>query len=119
MSHFVNYQMNVTNEKSLIKALQDLDYTIERDTQINGYRGQKQSVHIAAKIGKQRHIGFNRVDGKYESVADWMYIPGGERERIQQHYAKHEAIDVLADARYTLVSNTMEDGTVVLVGQRS
>lgn len=119
MSHFVNYQMQLKDEKNLIKALQDLKYDVSRNTEINGYAGQKRKVEIAAKIGKKQHIGFNQEEGNYAAVADWMYIPGGERERIQQHYSKHEVMDALAKSRFTLKSVTEENGEIVLVGQRA
>lgn len=119
MSHFVNYNMNLTEEKSLISALKDLDYTISKNDHIAGWNQQSRRVEIAAKIGSKQHIGFNRNEGNFEAVADWMYIPSGERERIQQSYSKHEVIDALKKSRYSLSSVEEVDGEIVIVGVRS
>lgn len=119
MSHFVNYKMELKEEKSLISALEDLDYAISRNDHIAGWGSQSRRVEIAAKIGNKQHIGFNRDGDNYEAVADWMYIPDGERERIQQHYSKHEVIDALRKSRFSLKSVENVDGELVLVGQRA
>lgn len=119
MSHFVNYQMELKEEKSLIAALEDLDYAISRNTHIAGWGNKSRRVELAAKIGNKQHIGFNRVGDNYEAVADWMYIPAGERERIQQNYSKHEVIDALRKSRFSVKSVENVDGEIVLVGQRA
>lgn len=118
MSHFVNYQMNLKNEKSLISAMEDLSYIVGKDQTINGWNGRTQRVEIAAKQGSKQHIGFNMQDGSYQAVADWMYIPSGERERIQQHYSKHEVMESLGESRFSVASVTEENGEIIIIGQR-
>lgn len=121
MSHFVNYQMEIKEEKTLIQALEDLSYNVTFNDMINGYGDDKRRVDIAAKYpGKSKqHLGFNHDGEKFEVVADWMYIPSGEKERIQQHYNKYEVMDALKKARFTLKDVKEVDGELVLVGQRN
>lgn len=119
MSHFVNYQMQLKEEKSLISALKDLEYAVGKDAEINGWGRQKRRVDIAAKKGDKQHIGFNRQGDSFDAVADWMYIPKGERERIQQQYSKHEVLDALKKSRFSVKSVEEKDGNIVLVGVRN
>lgn len=119
MSHFVNYEVNITEEKSLIKALEDLEYAVSRNDQLQGWGKRTMEVDIAAKKEGKHQIGFVRSETGYDVVADWMYIPGGEKERIQQHYNKHEVMDAFNKARYSLKSVEEIDGELVLIGARN
>ncbi|MGF0347683.1 DUF1257 domain-containing protein [Rhodococcus sp. IEGM1300] len=121
MSHFVNYQMQIKEEKTLIQALEDLTYKVTFNDQIDGYGQDKLRVQIAAKHPQKakQQLGFNHDGEKFDVVADWMYIPSDEKGRIQQHYNKYEVMDALKKARFTLKDVKEVDGELVLVGQRN
>jgi len=130
MSHFSRIRTTFRHREALIQCMQDLGYTVETDTTINGYHGMH-NVDIAVKRAGGYGLGFvKNPDGTYDLVADWYGVAGkGERkiaeelkqqaEAIQKKYAKKIVLEQAAADGFALVSETEEqDGTVRIVVRR-
>lgn len=130
MSHFSRIRTTFRHRDALIQCMQELGYTVEADTTIQGYHG-RHNVDIAVKKSRGYALGFLKSpDGTYDLVADWWGVSGkGEQkiakelkhqaEAIQREYAKKMVLEQAAADGFDLVSQTEEsDGTVRIVVRR-
>jgi hypothetical protein len=58
MSHFTKIRTKITDRKSLIEALQNLNYNVEENVSIIGYQGAHQLGDVVVKTSGGYDIGF-------------------------------------------------------------
>lgn len=130
MSHFSRIRTTFRHREALIQCMQELGYTVETDTTIQGYHGLH-NVDIAVRRSGRYGLGFvKNPEGTYDMVADWWGVAGkGEKkiaedlkqqaETIQKEYARKMVLEQAVADGFELVSETAEtDGTVRIVVRR-
>ena len=116
MSHFTRVRTRMVERESLIRALEDLDYTCEEGKLwIRGFGGQRTRVEIKVPSGSRGYdIGLLKKDDAYEVVADWWGIKGVTQKRflreLTQRYAYHAARAKLEEQGFALVSEEKQVG---------
>ena len=107
MSHFSTIKTQLKEAEPLIKALNNLGYTINQDEKfVKGYRGKFTAVDISMDLPGDTKVGFkwDNNSNAYELVADldlWKFEIPVERfiSKVTQMYAYE-----------TIISKTKEDG---------
>lgn len=130
MSHFSRIRTTFRHREALVQCMQDLGYSVEADTTIQGYHGLH-NVDIAARDALGYALGFvQNADGVYDLVADWWGVHGKNEQKIvdelktlasviQQEYAKKIVLEQAKKDGFELVSEKNEvDGTIRLVVRR-
>ena len=111
MSHFSTIKTQLKEAKPLIKALNNLGYTINQEEKfVKGYRGKFTAVDISMNLPGDTQVGFKWDNGSnaYELVTDldlWKFEIPVERfiSKVTQMYAYQ-----------TIISKTQEDGYQIL-----
>lgn len=124
MSHFSRIKVEIKNGETLHQVLQELGYSVECNTQVRGYRGDKTEAAYVIHRSNGYDLGFRRSDGddRYELVADFWGARINQQEflnAILQKYA-HKTLmaSVQAQGFDVETQETLEDGTVrVVVGK--
>ena len=125
MSHFTQIKTRIVEKEALLSALRDLGYNPEvGNVEVRGYKGIRTpgEIMIATK-SRDYDIGFRKVDGLYEVVADWFGLPDIDRrqflDQLSQRYAYHAARAKLEDQGFVLASEEVQpDGRIHLVLRR-
>ena len=107
MSHFSTIKTQIKEAEPLIKALDNLGFTINQEEKfIKGYRGKFTAVDISINIPGDTKVGFkwDHNSNTYELVTDldlWKFEIPVERfsSKVTQMYAYQ-----------TIISKTKEDG---------
>ena len=125
MSHFTQIKTRIVEKEALLSALRDLGYNPEEgNVEVRGYKGIRTPVEIKiATQSRDYDIGFRKVDGLYEIVADWFGLPDIDRrqflDQLSQRYAYHAARAKLEDQGFVLASEEVQpDGRIHLVLRR-
>lgn len=125
MSHFTQIKTRMVEKEPLLSALRDLGFEPEEgNLEARGYLGNRTPVEIRVPTKNRDYdIGFRKVDGVYECVADWFGLPDIDRrqflDRLAQRYAYHAAKIKLEEQGFVLVSEDVNsDGRIHLVLRR-
>lgn len=125
MSHFTTLKTSLVEREYLVQALRDLGYQPETGAvEVRGYGGNRTRVEI--KIGTSNpgyDIGFRKVGGTYEMVADWWGIRDVSQDAflrlLSQRYAYHATRAKLQEQGFDLVREEVrQDGQIHLVARR-
>ena len=111
MSHFSTIKTQIKESEPLIKALDNLGFTINQEEKfIKGYRGKYTAVDISINIPGDTKVGFkwDHNSNTYELVTDldlWKFEIPVERfiSKVTQMYAYQ-----------TIISKTKEDGYQIM-----
>lgn len=123
MSHITRIRTKIVEEKYLIQALIDLGYNpqVGKHT-IRGFQGQKAEVDIRVSQLLSYDIGFRKVDGAYEIVADWYGVRKISQKKfsdqLSQRYAYLVSKAKFEEQGFTLVEETQENGQIRLLLRR-
>lgn len=123
MSHISRLKTKFVEKRYLLEALRDLGYEPEEgDLEIHSVRGKRTAVEIRIQPPLSYPIGFRKVKGAYEIVADWFGVMGVRprefKQQLAQRYAYHAARDQLEAQGFTLVEETNEAGQIHLLLRR-
>ena len=125
MSHFTKVATKINDLVALKKALDQLGWKYQENTEgvvVRGYRGQTMKAEIAIDMGKY-DIGVVKTEaGTYELVADWWGVEttNGLKEEevakeINSKYAYQRVVAAVEAEGYTIDQNAVaSDGTVKL-----
>ncbi len=124
MSHFSTIKTQLIEAEPLIKALNNLGYTINQEEKfVKGYRGKFTPVDISMNLSGDTKVGFkwNKNSNSYELVTDldlWKFEIPVERfiSKITQMYAYQTIISKTKEEGYQVVEETNKnDGSIELV----
>lgn len=112
MSHFAVYECNVSNLEYIKKSLEDMGLSYKLDTIITDYYGQKRKAVLGVvKEGRLLPLGWVQGKESLELQADWFKVPYSQREftnRIAQHHAKYQVMDVCAENRWDVDPDSIQ-----------
>lgn len=122
MSHFTTIKIQIKNGDILAETLRELGHTIEQNTQVRGYMGNKTQAEYVIRQSNGYDLGFRRNGETYEIVADFWGAKINQQEfvnSISQRYAHKTLMQSVAEQGFNVeAEETLEDGTVrVLVGR--
>ncbi len=124
MSHFTTIKVQIKQGDVLESVLQELNYEVEVNAMVRGYRGDKTLAEYVIRRSNGYDIGFRKKDGDehYEIVADFWEARINQKQfvnQIQQKYAHKMLLNTVAQEGYSIeAEEVMEDGTVkVVVGR--
>ena len=124
MSHFSTIKTQLKEVKPLIKALDQLGYVINQETNfVKGYRGQFTEVDISMDLPGETKVGFkwDINSNSYELVTDldlWKFDLPVERfiSKVTQMYAYHTILSKTEEDGYQIVEQkNKNDGSIELV----
>ena len=124
MSHFSTIKTQLKEAEPLVKALNNLGYTINQDEKfVKGYRGKFTAVDISMNLPGETQVGFkwNINSNAYELVTDldlWNFEIPVERfiSKVTQMYAYHTIISKTNEDGYQIVEQkNKNDGSIELV----
>ena len=124
MSHFSTIKTQLIEAEPLIKALNNLGYTINQEEKfVKGYRGKFTPVDISISLSGNTKVGFkwNNNSNSYELVTDldlWKFELPVERfiSKITQMYAYETIISKTKKDGYQIVEQkNQNDGSIELV----
>ena len=124
MSHFSTIKTQLREAIPLIKALNQLGYTIEQEKKfVKGYKGQFTAVDISMNLPNNTKVGFkwDTNSNAFELVTDldlWKFDLPVERflSKITQMYAYQTIISKTEEEGYQLVEQKdKNDGSIELV----
>ena len=124
MSHFSTIKTQLKDSEPLIKALNNLGYTINQEEKfIKGYKGKFTSVDISMNLPGDTRVGFkwDKNSNAYELVTDldlWKFNLPVERfiSKITQMYAYETIISKTKEDGYQIVEQkNQNDGSIELV----
>ena len=127
MSHFSTVKTELRQLEPLVKALEDLGYSLDQgERPVRGYRGQTVTADLAIAVQEGGDIGFrwNSTSKSYELVTDldlWKQQIPVERflSKLTQRYALNTVLAATAKEGFQVAeqANT-EDGSIELVVTR-
>ncbi len=124
MSHFSTIKTQLKDADPLIKALNNLGYTInQEDKFVKGYKGKFTSVDISMNLPGDTKVGFkwDNNSNAYELVTDldlWKFELPVERfiSKVTQMYAYQTIISKTKEDGYQIVEEkNINDGSIELV----
>ena len=124
MSHFSTIKTQIKEAEPLIKALDNLGFTINQEEKfVKGYRGKFTAVDISINIPGDTKVGFkwDHNSKTYELVTDldlWKFEIPVERfiSKVTQMYAYQTIISKTKDDGYQIVEEkNTNDGSIELV----
>ena len=124
MSHFSTIKTKLKDAEPLIKALNNLGYTINQEEKfIKGYQGRFTAVDISLNLSGKTKVGFkwDNNSNSYELVTDldlWKFELPVERfiSKVTQMYAYHTIISKTEEDGYQIVEQkNKNDGSIELV----
>tara|TARA_B100000242_G_scaffold14578_1_gene9036 strand:- start:298 stop:690 length:393 start_codon:yes stop_codon:yes gene_type:complete len=124
MSHFSTIKTQLKEADPLIKALNNLGYSINREEKfVKGYRGKFTAVDISMNLSGDTKVGFkwDKISNTYELVTDldlWKFEIPVERfiSKVTQMYAYQTIISKTKDEGYQVVEQkNKNDGSIELV----
>ena len=124
MSHFSTIKTKLKEAEPLIKALNNLGYTINKEEKfVKGYRGKFTAVDISMNLPGDTKVGFkwDNNTNAYELVTDldlWKFEIPVERfiSKVTQMYAYHTIISKTNEDGYQIVEQkNKNDGSIELV----
>ena len=124
MSHFSTIKTQLKDSEPLIKALNNLGYTINQEEKfVKGYKGKFTAVDISMNLPADTKVGFkwDKNSNAYELVTDldlWKFDLPVERfiSKVTQMYAYETIISKTKDDGYQIVEQkNQNDGSIELV----
>ena len=124
MSHFSTIKTQLKEAKPLIKALNNLGYSINQEEKfVKGYKGKFTAVDISMNLPGDTKVGFkwNNNSNAYELVTDldlWKFEIPVERfiSKVTQMYAYNTIISKTEEDGYQIVEQkNKNDGSIELV----
>ena len=124
MSHFSTIKTQLKEAEPLIKALNNLGYSINQEEKfVKGYRGKSTSVDISMTLPSDTKVGFkwDNNSNTYELVTDldlWKFNLPVERfiSKVTQMYAYQTIITKTKEEGYQIVEKkNKNDGSIELV----
>ena len=124
MSHFSTIKTQLKEAEPLIKALNNLGYTINREEKfVKGFRGKFTAVDLSMNLPGDTKVGFkwDSNSNAYELVTDldlWKFELPVERfiSKVTQMYAYQTIISKTKEDGYQIVEQTNKnDGSIELV----
>ena len=124
MSHFSTIKTQLKDAEPLIKALNNLGYTINQDEKfVKGYKGKFTAVDISMNLPRETKVGFkwDNTSNSYELVTDldlWKFELPVERfiSKVTQMYAYETIISKTKEDGYQIVEQkNQNDGSIELV----
>ena len=124
MSHFSTIKTQLKEAKPLIKALDNLGYTINEEKKfVKGYKGKFTAVDISMNLPGETKVGFkwDSNSNAYELVTDldlWKFEIPVERfiSKVTQMYAYNTIISKTKEDGYQIVEQkNKNDGSIELV----
>jgi len=124
MSHFSTIKTQLKDSEPLIKALNNLGYTINQEEKfVKGYRGKFTAVDISMNLPGETNVGFkwDNTSNSYELVTDldlWKFELPVERfiSKVTQMYAYETIISKTKEDGYQIVEQkNQNDGSIELV----
>ena len=124
MSHFSTIKTQLKEAEPLIKALNNLGYSINQEEKfVKGYRGKSTSVDISMNLPSDTKVGFkwDSNSNSYELVTDldlWKFELPVERfiSKVTQMYAYQTIITKTKEEGYQIVEQkNKNDGSIELV----
>ena len=124
MSHFSTIKTQIKEAEPLIKALDNLGFTINQEENfVKGYRGKFTAVDISINIPGDTKVGFkwDHNSNTYELVTDldlWKFEIPVERfiSKVTQMYAYQTIISKTKEDGYQIVEQkNKNDGSIELV----
>ena len=124
MSHFSTIKTQIKEADPLIKALDNLGFTINQEEKfVKGYRGKFTAVDISINIPGDTKVGFkwDHNSNTYELVTDldlWKFEIPVERfiSKVTQMYAYQTIISKTKEDGYQIVEQkNKNDGSIELV----
>ena len=124
MSHFSTIKTQLKNADPLIKALNNLGYTIDQEEKfVKGYRGKFTAVDISMNLPGETKVGFkwDNNSNAYELVTDldlWKFELPVERfiSKVTQMYAYQTILSKTKEDGYQIVEEkNTNDGSIELV----
>ena len=124
MSHFSRIKVQIKNGEILHQVLQELGYSVECNTYVRGYQGDKSEAEFVIRRSNGYDLGFRYSDGddSYELIADFWGARINQQEflnAILQKYAYKTLMTSVQTQGFNVeAQETLEDGTVrVVVGK--
>tara|TARA_A100001234_G_C12444682_1_gene308465 strand:- start:246 stop:638 length:393 start_codon:yes stop_codon:yes gene_type:complete len=124
MSHFSTIKTQLKDADPLIKALNNLGYSINQEEKfVKGFRGKYTAVDISMNLPGDTKVGFkwNNSSNAYELVTDldlWKFELPVERfiSKVTQMYAYQTIISKTKKDGYQIVEEkNINDGSIELV----
>lgn len=124
MSHFTKLKTKITDKVHLLKALDNLQYTVEENSIIRGYNRRTRKGDIVIKTQGNFDVGFVKAqDSSYEIVADWYGAAsaiGKNKQQfvneVQKEYAVTKVLHELRKKGYRIRSRFVnETGEIKLL----
>ena len=124
MSHFSTIKTQLKEADPLIKALNNLGYTINQEEKfVKGYNGKFTAVDISMNLPGDTKVGFkwDNNSNAYELVTDldlWKFELPVERfiSKVTQMYAYETIISKTKEDGYQIVEQkNQNDGSIELV----
>ena len=124
MSHFSTIKTQIKEAEPLIKALDNLGFTINQEEKfVKGFRGKFTAVDISMNLPGDTKVGFkwDNNSNAYELVTDldlWKFEIPVERfiSKVTQMYAYHTIISKTNEDGYQIVEQkNKNDGSIELV----
>lgn len=122
MSHFTTIKVQIKNSEILHQVLQELDYQVECNTKVRGYRGNTTEAEYVIRQQNGYDLGFRRYGENYEIVADFWGAKINQQEfvnSIAQKYAHKTLMATVQEQGFNIEEEeVLGDGTVrVVVGK--
>jgi len=124
MSHFSTIKTQLKEAEPLIKALNNLGYSINQEEKfVKGYRGKFTAVDISMNLPGDTKVGFkwDNNSNAYELVTDldlWKFELPVERfiSKVTQKYAYETIFSKSKEVGYQIVEQkNQNDGSIELV----
>ncbi len=122
MSHFTTIKIQIKNSDILFQVLQELNYQVECNTTVRGYRGNTTQSEYVIRQSNGYDLGFRRNGENYEIIADFWGAKIDRQEfvnSITQKYAHKTLMATIQEQGLDVEEEeVLEDGTVrVVVGR--
>ncbi len=122
MSHFTTIKIQIKNSDILFQVLQELNYQVECNTTVRGYRGNTTQSEYVIRQSNGYDLGFRRNKENYEIIADFWGAKIDRQEfvnSITQKYAHKTLMATIQEQGLDVEEEeVLEDGTVrVVVGR--
>ena len=125
MSHFSKIKTKITDKTLLLKTIDALGYSVIPDRKlVKGFKGEETKADICISIpGETYEIGFSRVKGGYQIIADWWGFHKVDQttfqDQLTQKYAHLAAIETLTKQGFTVAKEiNTENGEIQMVLRR-